>query len=134
MSKKIVVVDDEQDVIKSVKEGLEKSDKNLKVIGFDTGKKCLDYLKTCDNLPNVILIDIMMPEMDGWQLHNRIKEINKCKNIPLVFLTAKNDNFTVTFGRSQASDFIEKPFDINDLRRRLYNIFNKEDRNFLSIE
>ena len=134
MSKKILIVDDEIDVIDSVKLGLENSDENLEVIGIDSGEKCLNYLSETQANPDLIILDIMMPGMDGWQLLNRIKENNNLRDIPLVFLTAKDDDFTVTFARSQAEDFIEKPFNMDDLKVRIFNILNKHDKNFLSIK
>ncbi len=134
MSKKILIIDDEKDILESVKAGLEESNEDLEVIGIENGKKCLDYLTSSEEKPDLIVLDIMMPGIDGWQLLNRIKENNNLKNIPIVFLTAKDDEFTVTFAKSQAEDFIEKPFDIDDLKKRLFNILNKYDKNYMSIK
>ena len=66
-----------------------------------------------------------MPGMDGWELFNRLKENYRWSKIPVVFLTAKNDEFTKTFGSSSAADFIEKPFDIYDLKNRIDTILKK---------
>ena len=134
MKKKVLIIDDETDILKTVKTGLETIDENFEVIGLESGKDCIKYLSTKKDLPDIILIDIMMPEMDGWQLLNRIKEKNKYNKIPLIFLTAKNDDFTKTFGKTQTDDFIEKPFDIEDLRLRIDNAIRKSKKDFLSLE
>ncbi len=129
MKKKILVVDDEPDVLRSVKECLECLNISISVEGVDSAHKCLKYLKDCNILPDLILLDIMMPEMNGWQLLNRIKEVNKWNDIPLIFLTAKTDDFTKTFGKSQAIDFIEKPFAPKDLQNRIINIIKNIENN-----
>jgi len=134
MTKKVLVVDDELDIIQTIKVGLENEIDDFQVIGLQSGKKCLDFLDRCTDYPDVILIDIIMPEMDGWQVLNRLKENNKLSNIPIVFLTAKTDDFTKTFGKTQTADFIEKPFDINDLKIRIKNVIRKANNDYLSIE
>jgi len=133
MKKKILVIDDEVDVLKSLKSGLENKDKDYEVLGLESGKECIEYLDNCDNLPDLILIDIMMPEMDGWQVLNRIKENNNLSSIPIVFLTAKTDDFTKKFGSTQTEDFIEKPFDLDDLKSRIDDIIKKSKSDYASL-
>ena len=122
--KKILVVDDEKDIIISLKESLTRLDKDFEVTGVESGEECLEILKNNEK-PDLIVLDIMMPGMDGWELFNRLKENYQWSKIPIVFLTAKNDEFTKTFGTSVASDFIEKPFDIYDLKNRINKILKE---------
>ena len=122
--KRILVVDDEEDILISLKESLTRLDKDFEVTGVQSGEECLEILKNNEK-PDLIILDIMMPGMDGWELFNRLKENYRWSKIPVVFLTAKNDEFTKTFGSSSAADFIKKPFDIYDLKNRIDTILKK---------
>jgi len=124
MTKTIMIVDDEPDVIFTVKQGLEKLNPNYKVIGVESGKKCLELLEN-NQIPDLILLDIMMPDMNGWEVLNRLREKAKWGNIPIVFLTAKTDSFSKTFGVTVAMDYIEKPFEILDVKNRIEKVFQK---------
>ena len=113
----ILVVDDNPDVGYSVKEGIESLSKQFHVISVDSGKKCLDLLKK--HKPALILLDIMMPGMDGWDVCANIKSDKKLDHIPIVFLTAKTDSISNAMGKLASSDYIEKPFEIHDLLARI---------------
>ena len=71
MKKRIMIVDDNLDVIAMVKKGLERITDEYEIIGIDSGKKCLESLN--DQIPDLILLDIMMPEMDGWETLDKLK-------------------------------------------------------------
>jgi putative two-component system response regulator len=124
MAKTIMIVDDEPDVIYTIKQGLEKLNPNYKVVGAESGKKCLDFLEN-NQIPDLILLDIMMPDMSGWEVLNRLREKAKWRNIPVVFLSAKTDTFSKTFGITVAMDYIEKPFEIVDVKNRIEKVFQK---------
>ena len=124
MAKTIMIVDDEPDVIYTIKQGLEKLNPNYKVVGAESGKKCLDFLEN-NQIPDLILLDIMMPGMSGWEVLNRLREKAKWRNIPVVFLSAKTDTFSKTFGITVAMDYIEKPFEIVDVKNRIEKVFQK---------
>ena len=124
MAKTIMIVDDEPDIIYTIKQGLEKLNPNYKVVGAESGKKCLDFLEN-NQIPDLILLDIMMPGMSGWEVLNRLREKTKWRNIPVVFLSAKTDTFSKTFGITVAMDYIEKPFEIVDVKTRIEKVFQK---------
>jgi len=119
-----MIVDDDPDITLSVKQGLEKLEKEYEVTCVNSGIDCLETLKN-KNIPDLILLDIMMPGMNGWELLNRIREKHEWSDIPIVFLTAKTDSFSKTFGKTVSLDYIEKPFEIKDLERRIYDIIKK---------
>ena len=129
MVKKVMVVDDEEDITFSVKNGLERLDTEFQVTCVNSGTECLELLKK-NQIPDLIIIDIMMPEMNGWQLLNRIREKPDWKKIPLIFLTAKTDEFSKTFGKTLVKDYIEKPFDLNDLKTRIDEIIKKAKQKY----
>ena len=121
--KTILVVDDNHDLIYSVSEGLMSVSKNYKVVGAEGGKQCLDFLK--NQTPDLILLDIMMPGMDGWDVCAKIKANKKTEKIPIVFLTAKTDPISKGMGGLASEDYIEKPFDIMDLKKRIERVLKK---------
>jgi CheY-like chemotaxis protein len=121
-----LVVDDNPDVITSLKIGLEDASQLYKILGVENGQKCLQLLK--DNIiPDIILLDIMMPQMSGWEVFDRIKENPSWKTIPIVFLTARTDRIAKNAGSFLGEDYIEKPFDIADLKKRIEKVFQNKN-------
>lgn len=125
MVKKIMVVDDNNDVIMSIRYGLEDLSKEYQVIGAESGKQCFDILQQ-NQIPDLIFLDIMMPEMSGWQIFDRIKTHDSWKTIPIVFLTARTDNTAKSAGTFLGDDFIEKPFEIEDVKNCINKILGKK--------
>jgi putative two-component system response regulator len=115
MVKTILVVDDYIDTVLSVKHVLEDTTKEYQVIGVDSGEKCLQVLQG-DHLPDLILLDIMMPGMSGWDVAARIKENDRWSAVPIVFLTAVGDEMSAGAGLLTSEDYIVKPFDIVKLK------------------
>ena len=133
MGKTIMVVDDNPDLTFSVKQGLEEIDTNYTVITAASAKECLTLLNN-NQIPDLILLDIMMPETSGWELFDKIKQNLTWKDIPIVFLTARTDKVAKSAGNFLGDDYIEKPFDVNDLNDRINkvlakNIEKKEKKN-----
>lgn len=124
MTKEIMVVDDEKAVGYSVEQGLKFLDAPYRIYFADSGEKCIDYLKKHKS-PDLILLDIMMPGMSGWEVYDKIKENRTWSNIPIVFLTARADPIARNAGNNLGEDYIEKPFDLNDLKKRIDNFLNQ---------
>ena len=122
--KKIIIIDDEEDQLFTIKKTLEYAKQDFEIITFNSGNNCLQYLKNQDN-PDLILLDIMMPEMTGWELYDKIKENNKWRDIPIIFLTARTDETAENAGKFFGEDYIEKPFDADDLIKRINKIINR---------
>ena len=124
MIKTILVVDDNPDVPFAVKKGLKDIDANYEVVSVESGEKCLELLEK-NQIPDIILLDIMMPGISGWDVFDRVQENQEWKNIPIVFLTARTDKVAKTSGSYLAKDYIEKPFEIEDLKKRIDNVLKK---------
>ena len=120
MSKKIMVVDDEPDILTTVGQMLEMS--GYEVIRVIDGKECLKKMNESTTNPDLILLDIMMPDVSGWDVAAKIKENPEWRNIPIVFLTAKGDTMSVGMGGMASEDYIVKPFDVKDLIIRIQKI------------
>lgn len=126
--KKIMLVDDEPDQIFSIKTGFEQEyPKEYEIIGVESGKKCFEMLEKSVK-PDLILLDIMMPDMDGWEVFDKLRANQSWKNIPVIFLTARSDGLAANAGAMIADDYIEKPIDIKELKTRIDNVLNKVKR------
>lgn len=114
MSHTVMVVDDEPDTIDLVRLVLESED--IDVIGANSGSECLEMLDV--SRPDAILLDLMMPEMDGWETFHKIKE--KDATIPVSMLTVKSQEFDKMLGLHvlKADDYITKPFGRKELVER----------------
>ena len=121
---KIMVVDDEEEQIYSI----EKFFKNFygnkyQIISATSGKKCLKLLEK--EIPDIIILDIMMPEMNGWEVIEKLKIHPSYQNIPVIILTARTDGFARDAGKLMADDFIAKPIDIEELKIRVDRVVKK---------
>ncbi|UCB58730.1 MAG: response regulator [Thermoplasmatales archaeon] len=123
MNKVIMVVDDEPDILLTVGQMLEMS--GYQVIKAKDGIECINKLNELVANPDLLLLDIMMPDLSGWDIAARIKENLAWKNIPIIFLTAKGDTMSIGMGNLAAEDYIVKPFDIKDLKKRIEKIIKK---------
>ena len=115
MGKKIMVVDDEPDTVDLVRLVLETE--GFDVITAYSGSECLK--KIDEEMPDAVLLDIMMPEMDGWEVFKRIRE--KYRDLPVAMLTVRNQDIDKMLGLHvlKANDYITKPFGRKDLVERV---------------
>jgi len=120
MTKKILIVDDEPDILFTVGQMLEMN--GYEIEKAQNGKECIDKLNKLDKCPDLIILDIMMPGVSGWDAAAKIKDCEKWCNIPIIFLTAKGDTMSIGMGNLSAEDYIVKPFDIEDLKKRVDKI------------
>ena len=110
-----MMVDDENDQIISLKIAIEEAFGNkYQIVTANSGMKCLQLLKN-NETPDLIFLDIMMPEMSGWELFDKIKDNPSWENIPIVFLTARTDRVAENAGQFLGDGFIEKPVETNEL-------------------
>ena len=116
---RILVVDDDYNLCQLIKSYL--VSENFEVLLAYNGQDCLKILKT--NTPHLILLDIMLPKIDGWTL---CKEIRKISNIPIIMLTARGEQFDKLLGLELgADDYIVKPFDFKELIARVKAILRR---------
>lgn len=85
------------------------------------------------NIPNLIILDIRLPDIDGFEVARRLRANRKTKTIPIIFLTEKRDRTDRLKGLElQADDYITKPFDIQELRLRVRNAMQRAKQNSLT--
>ena len=121
MPKKVMIVDDEEDIRISVRQILEIS--GFEVIPAESGTDCLHKLE--HTLPDLVILDIMMPGMNGWDVAAKIKQNPQWQRIPIVFLTAKGDEMSMGMGGLASEAYIVKPFDILTLKDSVEKILYK---------
>lgn len=121
MSYRIVVVDDNLVSLKSAKALL--NEQGMQVVCLRSGQELIKYLEK--NTADIILLDILMPEMDGFETYSAIRDLEEREKkapIPVIFLTGENDNDVERRGLKEgASDFVRKPIDRDILIKRITN-------------
>ena len=113
MSSKILVVDDEQNIVDILKSNLEREGYEV-LVAFD-GEQAVEMCKT--KSPDLVLLDCMMPGMDGFDV---CKTIRRNSNVPIVMLTAKSEELDKVLGLELgADDYITKPFSVREVLARV---------------
>jgi len=124
MKKTLLIVDDTPDITFTIKKLFEDVSGEYKVVISDSGEDCLKLIKE-DFTPDVIILDIMLPGIDGWKTFEEIKKNDKWSKIPIIILTACSDDYTRGTGRHLGDDFIEKPFEFEDLKNKVEQAISK---------
>jgi YesN/AraC family two-component response regulator len=122
---RVMVVDDERDILSILKRGLE-SKNRFQVDTFMDAESALESLKeNSDNYYDLVLTDIRMPKINGFELYRRIKESNP--HMKIVFITAfeiNKDEFSKVIPSVDVIDFISKPVSMSTLITKLNSILN----------
>ena len=119
MSTKILIIDDDSNICEAVKLYLENETYEVQTV-YD-GAQGVEAFKAYD--PDIVLLDIMMPKKDGWQVCREIREIS---SKPIIMLTAKGEVFDKVLGLELgADDFMTKPFDMKELSVRIKAVLRR---------
>jgi len=120
--KKLLVVDDSE-IHLIIVENLLKD--KFETTTAKSGKEALSFLSK-GLVPDLILLDIIMPEMDGWETYNKIKGISLLKDVPIAFLTSVDGEREKMYAsRIGAADMITKPCEGEELLKKIQNILEK---------
>jgi len=124
MAEKILIIDDDLQLLALLQTGLES--KGYEVLVTNSGEQGLQQLE--QNRPHLIILDVMLPEMDGWEICRRIRMIS---STPIVMLTGLEAKKHVVKGLNLgADDYIVKPFDINVLLARVAAVLRRRTSDF----
>jgi len=122
MAKKIVLAEDEPQIARLIEFKLKKE--GYQIVWKENGEEALKAIKA--DRPDLILLDVMMPVMDGYEVLRRVKEDENLKSIPVVMLTARAQERDVVKGIDLgAEDYITKPFHPAELLARVKRILGK---------
>ncbi len=114
---KILVVDDNPDVLYSMKIGLESLSDDYNIISVESGEDCLDALS--EGIPDLIFLDLMMPKMNGWDVIDHIQKNNNWKDIPIIIFTAADDPKYQKNAEKFGMIYVKKPFSINLIKEKI---------------
>jgi two-component system alkaline phosphatase synthesis response regulator PhoP len=118
----ILVVDDEEDIIELVELNLTRE--GYRVLGCTTGEKALEIARS--KLPDLIVLDLMLPGIDGLEVCRRLKSGSKTHRIPIVILTAKGEEADIVMGLELgADDYVTKPFSGKVLAARVRRLLRR---------
>ena len=122
MGKKVLVVDDERLIVKGIKFSLVQDDMEVDC-AYD-GEEALEMAKKTEY--DIVLLDVMLPKMDGFEVCQRIREFS---NMPIIMLTAKGDDMDKILGLEYgADDYITKPFNILEVKARIKAIMRRSSK------
>lgn len=118
----IAAVDDEEDILELIRVNLEKS--GFRVQTFLRAKPLFDFLS--DNLPDLILLDLMLPDFDGLEVCKALRKDPRWRGVPILMLTAKGDEADVVLGLEVgADDYVIKPFSPKELAARIRAVLRR---------
>ena len=123
--KKILVVDDDEIQLTTAELFLKNE---YEVFKMSSGSEALEYLSSNKFVPDLIMLDIIMPNMDGWVVFNKIKAIDFLKNVPIVFLTSIEEEAEKKKAQQiGAADYITKPYNMTDLKSRVKGAIERNE-------
>ena len=121
--RRIVCIEDEADMIDLVKLILERE--GFEVIGALGGEEGIQAIRR--ERPDLILLDLMMPDIDGWEVYRQIRVDHELKNIPVIIVTAKAQSIDKVLGLhvAKVEDYVTKPFGAQELLRSVEKVLNE---------
>lgn len=121
-AEKIMVIEDEPDIVEVITYNL--SREGFQVLSANDGEEGLD--RTRDESPDLVLLDLMLPGLDGVELCRRLKSEPRTRRIPIIMVTAKGDESDVVLGLGVgADDYIKKPFSPKELVARVKAVLRR---------
>lgn len=124
MEPTVFLVEDDEALVQNLKIFMEMND--FKLISAFNGKEGLEILSNIDFLPDLIISDILMPEMDGYDFYMKVAENSEWSRIPFFFLSGKAEPDDVRFGKMLGvDDYITKPFKAKELLKRIKKTLKK---------
>jgi len=119
---KILIVDDELDTLLPLKRALEMEDFN--VIEAQDGVEALEKVRA--EIPDLVLLDLMLPKINGFEVCQRLKQDEATSAIPIIMLTAKGETSDKVEGiEIGADDYVTKPFDLAELKARIKAVLRR---------
>ncbi len=123
-NKHILCIEDEPEMIELIRLILAR--RGFEVSGANSGKEGLEIMHK--KQPDLVLLDLMMPDMDGWEVYQQMKANEETKNIPVIVVTAKAQSIDKVLGLhiAKVDDYIAKPFSPQDLMNSVDKVLEKK--------
>lgn len=119
-TKHILIVEDDRDILDALTDLL--SSEGYRISSAENGKAALEFLEGNEDLPGLILLDLMMPVMDGFQFNARQMQNEKIRNIPCVVMSA-DGHAALKLTRIKADQFLRKPIDLETVLETVAKFF-----------
>lgn len=125
-SKRLAYIEDEAEMIDLVRLILGR--RGYTVLGATGGREGLELVRK--ELPDLVLLDLMMPDMDGWDVYHQIKSEETTRDIPVIVITAKAQNIDKILGLriAKVEDYISKPFSPQELLERIDQVLSRQTK------
>jgi two-component system, OmpR family, response regulator VicR len=122
--RRVVYIEDEQEMVDLVRLILGR--KGIEVIGACDGRDGIQKVQL--EQPNLVLLDLMMPDMDGWEVYKQLRAGDQTRSIPVIILTAKAQSIDKVLGLqiAKVDDYVSKPFSPKDLIDSVEKILAKQ--------
>jgi len=126
MNRRLLYVEDEPEMIELVKLILAR--RGFEVIGANGGREGLESVRRL--LPDLVLLDLMMPDMDGWDVYQQMKADAATQKIPVIVVTAKAQSIDKVLGLhiAKVDDYISKPFSPNELVESVEKVLARHEQ------
>ena len=125
MRQRIVIIEDERDIVELVRYNFRKE--GFEIESFSRGHEGLDYLRR--NPTDLVLLDILLPDEDGFEICKRLRADDRLKSLPVIFLTAKSEEMDRVLGLEiGADDYVVKPFSPRELVARVKAVLRRQER------
>jgi CheY-like chemotaxis protein len=125
MDARILVVDDNTDIVESLKAALKSCEPSLDVMGLSDSANAIESIRGFK--PDLVVLDIMMPGLTGWDIASTMKDDLDLRDIPIVYLTAKTDDLSRQMSELSCEEYVTKPFETEDLIGKIRGILLKEE-------
>jgi DNA-binding response OmpR family regulator len=125
-TKRLAYIEDETEMIDLVR--LIVGRRGYTVLGANGGREGLELVRK--EMPDLVLLDLMMPDMDGWDVYHQIKSEETLRDIPVIVITAKAQNIDKVLGLqiAKVEDYIAKPFSPQELLDRIDKVLSKQPK------
>jgi phosphate regulon transcriptional regulator PhoB len=125
MGNRVAIIEDEKDIVDLVRYNFRKE--GFDVASFLRGKEALEQLRR--NPPDLVLLDIMLPDVDGFEVCRKLRADERLKDLPVIFLTAKGEEIDRVLGLEiGADDYVVKPFSPRELVARVKAVLRRRER------
>jgi two-component system alkaline phosphatase synthesis response regulator PhoP len=122
---RVVIIEDEKDIVELVRYNFRKE--GFEVESFGRGREGLDYLRR--NSADVVLLDILLPDEDGFDICKRLRADERLRALPIIFLTAKGEEMDRVLGLEiGGDDYVVKPFSPRELVARVRAVLRRQER------
>jgi two-component system alkaline phosphatase synthesis response regulator PhoP len=122
---RIVIIEDEKDIVDLVRYNFRKE--GFEVEGFLRGKDGLEYLR--QRTTDLILLDVLLPDLDGFEICKRLRADDRLRAVPVIFLTAKGEEIDRVLGLEiGADDYVVNPFSPRELIARVKAVLRRQAR------